>query len=65
MACLISEFKYVDGQDSDNDVQKDEGVLCCQGAQVLLQEKLTNWLRGVLVSTAFSRCVCECVCVSV
>lgn len=46
MACLINEaqVKYDDGQDDDNDVQEDEGALCCQGASVLLQEKLTNWL---------------------
>lgn len=47
MACLINEaqVKYDDdGQDDDNDVHEDEGALCCQGASVLLQEKLTNWL---------------------
>lgn len=46
MACPINEaqVKYDDGQDDDNDVQEDEGALCCQGASVLLQEKLTNWL---------------------
>lgn len=53
MACPINEaqVKYDDGQDDDNDVQEDEGALCCQGASVLLQEKLTNWLS-----------VCVCVC---
>lgn len=37
MACPINEaqVKYDDGQDDDNDVQEDEGALCCQGASVL------------------------------
>lgn len=62
LGCLISALEYVDGRDDDSDAQQDEGVLCCQGARVLLQEKLTNWLQGVLVSSAFSVCVCVCVC---
>lgn len=58
MACPINEaqVKYDDGQDDDNDVQEDEGALCCQGASVLLQEKLTNWLSVCVL------CVRVCVC---
>lgn len=65
LACLINEFKFDDGQDDDNDTQEDEGVLCCQGAQVLFQEKLTNWLQGALASSVFQGYACMCVCLSV
>lgn len=60
MACLVSEaqLKYDNGRDDDNDVQEDEGVLCCQGALVLLQEKLANWLWCVLAGGVFTACVC-------
>lgn len=39
---------------------EDEGVLCCQGASVLLREKLINWLRCVFDDTGL---YCERVCV--
>lgn len=42
---------------------EDEGVLCCQGASVLLREKLINWLRCVFDDTGlYCERVCMCVC---
>lgn len=50
-------MKYDDGRGDDNDIQEDEGVLCCQGALVLLQEKLINRLRCVSANVVFTASV--------
>lgn len=52
------QLKYDDSQGDDNGVLVDEGALCCQGASVLLLEKLINWLRCVLADRVFTACLC-------